>query len=402
MNENSNPDDTKRPATIEQAPPLVSNAHDLVPAQSGTGLPALPATIRRPSRRRWIRVALALAVLAVGAGGAYYWWQRLHPPLPPGIAFGNGRLEADEINIDTKYAARIGEILADEGDLVKAGQVVARMDTRDLQASLKRAEATVRQARRAVDEANANVAQQKAQVLLAQQEFERATTLLKKGFQTQEVVDQRQQQLDGANAALEAATARVTESEHALEAATHDVELYSVQIADDTLVAPRDGRIQYRIANLGEVLPAGGHVFAMLDTSYVYMDIYLPTQQAGKGEIRRRCPHRGRRLSECGDPRQGHIHRHAGPVHAKDGRDPDRARQADVSRARAHRCRLAARADRCREQRAARRRLRLDRCRREVARLRCKGQRRNERACHARRRTPRERHAALRPCGGAR
>ncbi len=282
MNENSNPDDTKRPATIEQAPPLVSNAHDLVPAQSGTGLPALPATIRRPSRRRWIRVALALAVLAVGAGGAYYWWQRLHPPLPPGIAFGNGRLEADEINIDTKYAARIGEILADEGDLVKAGQVVARMDTRDLQASLKRAEATVRQARRAVDEANANVAQQKAQVLLAQQEFERATTLLKKGFQTQEVVDQRQQQLDGANAALEAATARVTESEHALEAATHDAELYSVQIADDTLVAPRDGRIQYRVANLGEVLPAGGHVFAMLDTSYVYMDIYLPTQEAGK------------------------------------------------------------------------------------------------------------------------
>jgi len=60
------------------------------------------------------------------------------------------------------------------------------------------------------------------------------------------------------------------------------VELYNVQIADNTLVAPRDGRIQYRIANIGEVLQAGGHVFAMLDTSYVYMDVYLPTQQAGK------------------------------------------------------------------------------------------------------------------------
>ena len=129
MNENSSPEDTKRPATIEHAPPLVANAHDLVPAQSGAGLPALPSTIQRPSRRRWLRVALALAVLAVGAGGAYYWWQRLHPPLPPGIAFGNGRLEADEINIDTKYAGRIAEMLADEGDLVAAGQVVARMDT---------------------------------------------------------------------------------------------------------------------------------------------------------------------------------------------------------------------------------------------------------------------------------
>jgi hypothetical protein len=56
----------------------------------------------------------------------------------------------------------------------------------------------------------------------------------------------------------------------------------TVDIADNTLVAPRDGRIQYRVANVGEVLPAGGKVFTMLDISYVYMDIYLPTQQAGK------------------------------------------------------------------------------------------------------------------------
>ena len=227
-------------------------------------------------------MAVLLAILAGGAGGYYYWWQHLRSALPAGIVYGNGRLEADKINIDTKYAGRIAEILADEGDLVKAGQVVARMDTQDLAASLKKAEAQVSQARRAVDEANANVTQQKTQVLLAQQQFDRAATLVQKGFQTREVLDQRQQQQDGANAALSAANLRVIEFEHALDAATHDVELYSVQIADNTLVAPRDGRIEYRVANLGEVLPAGGHVFAMLDTSDVYMDIYLPTQEAGK------------------------------------------------------------------------------------------------------------------------
>ena len=77
-------------------------------------------------------------VVMAGAGASYYWWHRLHPQLPSGIALGNGRLEADEIDIDTKYAGRIAEILADEGDMVKAGQVVARMDTRDLAASLKK------------------------------------------------------------------------------------------------------------------------------------------------------------------------------------------------------------------------------------------------------------------------
>jgi HlyD family secretion protein len=281
MNETQETRDATPPEAMGAAEPPPS--HALVPARPA-GLPVPQDAVRRvPSRRWWLRIAVLLVILAGGAGGGYYyWWQYLRAALPAGIVYGNGRLEADEINIDTKYPGRIAQMLADEGDLVKAGQVVARMDTQDIAASLKKAEAQVNQARRAVDEANANVMQQKTQVLLAQQELDRASALVQKGFQTKEVLDQRQQQLDGANAALNASNMRVIEFEHALEAATHDVELYSVQIADNTLVAPRDGRIEYRIANLGEVLPAGGHVFAMLDTSYVYMDLYLPTQEAGK------------------------------------------------------------------------------------------------------------------------
>ncbi len=282
MNQQTKIDDPVDATLVEPSDPASAKARDLVPARSDRALPAVLSGAKRIyGRGWWLRAVLVLMLLGGGAG-AFYWWQRLHPPLPSAIVFGNGRLEADEINIDTKYAARIAEILADEGDVVKAGQVVARMDTRDLTASLKKSEAQVSQARRAVDEANANVEQQKSQVLLARQEFDRATYLVQKGFQTKEIMDQRQQQLDGANAGLSAANLRVIEFQHALDAATHDVELYSVQIADDTLVAPRDGRIQYRIANIGEVLPAGGHVFAMLDTSYVYMDVYLPTEAAGK------------------------------------------------------------------------------------------------------------------------
>lgn len=285
---------------------MKENSHTEAPSVAGTAAPAnampataTPATTARDlittaqgglmvamakSRRRWrLRVAGALIVPAgIIGGGGYLLWQHFHPALPPGIVYGNGRLEADEINIDTKYAARIAEILADEGDLVKAGQVVARMDTRDLEASLKKSQAAVLQARHAIDEAKANVAQQQAQVLLAKQEIERAEYLVQRGFQTKEVLDQRTQQPNGAEASLQASEARVTELEHALEASTHDVELYTVEINDDTLVAPVAGRIQYRVANVGEVLSAGGHVFAMLDTGYVYMDIYLPTQQAGK------------------------------------------------------------------------------------------------------------------------
>lgn len=284
MDQNSRDERGKvTPAAWAAVTPQVEPAPDhreTLPARLEAG--ALAVVADRRARKRWLEAAFLLLLLIGGAGGGYYWWQRLHPALPPGIFFGNGRLESDEINIDTKYAARIGEILADEGDLVKAGQVVARMDTRDLQATLKRSQASVRQAQQAVDEANANVVEQNAQALLAQQEMDRAVYTVQKGVETKELLDQRQQQLDSAKAALQVAQFRVTEAEHAFDAATHDVELYNVEINDDTLIAPRDGRIQYRIANVGEVLPAGGHVFAMLDASDVYMDIYLPTLEEGK------------------------------------------------------------------------------------------------------------------------
>src|SRR5664280_2347551 len=258
--------------------PLPPETRDIVPAPAPANLPVPSSASKgKSARKRWLRIALVVALVIGGAGAGFYWWKHSQSLLPPGIAWGNGRIEADEIDIDTKFAGRIAEMLADEGDMVKAGQIVARMDTQDLAASLKKAEAQVRLALKAIDEANANVAQQTSQVLLAQQQMDRATSLAQKGFQTKEVVDQRQQQLDGANAALRAAQARVIEFQHALEASTHDVELNRVNIADNTLVAPRDGRIQYRIANIGEVLHAGGKVFAMLDISYVYMDVYLPT-----------------------------------------------------------------------------------------------------------------------------
>ena len=273
--------------------PLSSVPLIMSPSWAQTALVAAPSRLPAPGppptpvygRWRWRAWALlGLAILGVGAGVAY--WQHMRQiGLPIGIVSGNGRIEADEIDTDTKFAGRIAEMLADEGDMVKGGQVLARTDTQDLEAQLRKSEAQVEQAQRSLDEAHSNVDLQKTQLTLAQQEFDRTSALVTRGFATFELLDQRRQALNGAIAALKGASDRVGEAERALDAATHDVELYSVNIADNTLVAPRDGRIQYRTANIGEVLPAGGRVFTMLDILYVYMDIYLPTADAGKVKI---------------------------------------------------------------------------------------------------------------------
>ena len=233
-------------------------------------------------KRFWRHYLMAVAALLAGALGAGYWWFHSAAALPPGIASGNGRLEADQIDIDTKFAGRIAKLFVDEGDMVKAGQVVALMDTRDLEASLQKAQSMVSAAQRSLDETKANLAQQQSQVTLARQELDRTSALAPKGYATIELLDQRRQQMNAAVAAANSASARVAVAEHALNAATQDVELYRINISDNALVAPRDGRIEYRVANVGEVLPAAGKVFTMLDTGYVYMDIYLPTAEAGR------------------------------------------------------------------------------------------------------------------------
>lgn len=195
---------------------------------------------------------------------------------------GNGRIEADDIDITTKFAARVTELLVDEGSMVRAGQVLARLDSKALEASLRKAEAQIRQAEKSLDSARADLEQQRSQMRLAEQELERTRFLARKDFASKELLDQRQAQSDRALAAFNAAQARIGEAEHALEAARQEADVIRVNIADHILVAPKDGRIQYRLANVGEVLPAGGKVFTVLDLSNVYMTVFLPTEEAGR------------------------------------------------------------------------------------------------------------------------
>src|SRR5262245_22619268 len=108
-----------------------------------------------PSRRRgWLLAALAV----LAAIGGYFVWQTYgRGGLPEGIASGNGRIEAVEIDISTKVAGRIRDILVNEGDFVTAGQVLAQMDTEQLEAKARQAEAELKRAVISVDAAKSVV-----------------------------------------------------------------------------------------------------------------------------------------------------------------------------------------------------------------------------------------------------
>lgn len=228
------------------------------------------------------RLVLLVIVLAAAAAGAWYYIERLDAGLPDHVAVGNGRIEAEEVQVATKFPGRVADVLVEEGDMVKAGQVLARMDTTEAEASLARANADVAQAREQVVAVQAEIAQRESELRYAQEELRRALTLFEKGHIAKERVDQRQTARDSAQAGLNAARARLETAKRAVEAAQAEARRIQTQIDEATLTAPRDGRVQYRLAEPGEVLASGGRVITLLDLTDVYMTIFLPTSEVGR------------------------------------------------------------------------------------------------------------------------
>ncbi|MGQ5216549.1 HlyD family secretion protein [Brucella abortus] len=262
------------------------------------------------SRKQWI-VAGAIVVLAAGG---YYALQAMNGSgLPDGIASGNGRVEAVEIDISTKSPGRIREIFANEGSFVKAGDVLARMDTDQLESQYRQAKAQLRRAEIGIDTAQslvtqrqaehaaaeATVAQREAQLDAAQRRLARSRQLSESRTVSQQVLNDDRATAQGAeaavgaakaqlaatDAAIGAAKAQVVDAQASVEAAKAAIAAIEADLRDATLTAPKPGRVQYRVAQPGEVLSAGGRVLNLVDLSDVSMTFFLPTAQAGRVAI---------------------------------------------------------------------------------------------------------------------
>jgi HlyD family secretion protein len=263
------------------------------PGVGGTG------AAHRP-RKRWAWL-VAVTLLILVAGAVFVWakstgtdlgatltaaWHRLTGnDLPEGFTQTNGRLEATKVYITTKAPLRVETILAREGDRVEPGQVLARMDTRTLIAQLHQAEAQIQRAKDTKITQEAVVVEREAEQTFWKSEVERERRLTATGASSREVGEGVYAKWKSAAAGLQAARSQVIEAQAAIEAAKAEADRLRVDINDGILVAPRRGRIQYRLAEQGEVLPAGGRVLDMIDLTDVYMLCYLPEDEAGKATI---------------------------------------------------------------------------------------------------------------------
>lgn len=285
-------------------------------------------------RRRWPVLVLIAVVLAAAVSA---WLLVRHPPVADGLLQVNGRIEGDRITVAPKFAGRVVELAVREGDVVTAGQLLARLDGRATNARLEQAAAAqaslgaqlaaqqsaiellrsevavaVQAARTRVDAAEADLrraeaaqeqdgrdharaAELSAQGFVGPQALERAGLVLK---QSAEVRDAARAALAQARQALrdaELGPRRVRAREAELEVTRSRMQEAAAALSeartvmdDLALSAPVGGTVTGRFVDLGEVVNGGTPLLELTDLGRLHLKAYLPETQIGR--VRRGMP----------------------------------------------------------------------------------------------------------------
>lgn len=194
---------------------------------------------------------------------------------PDGIAKSNGRIEGQEIAIATIYPGRLAEVTVAEGDIVEAGQVIARIDDREYRAQLLGAEAEVLRAEASLDLAEAQLDQATSNLDVVTSSHARVEKLSADGHVSVQALDASQDQLLSARAAQRAVEAQIANARAAIAGASASVSRLNAVLDEMILVAPRRGRVQYKLAQSGEVVGAGARIVILIDLTDISMSLYL-------------------------------------------------------------------------------------------------------------------------------
>jgi HlyD family secretion protein len=220
-------------------------------------------------KKALVPIAGALGVAAVVLLALAAWWFLLRQaPMPNGLIQANGRIEGDHYTAAAKVPGRVTELLSREGDGVVQGQVLLRLDDK--------------QVRTRVEQARQGVAAIKPQLIAMQRteeqrrrDAQRLRNLLSQGTATKHEAEQAdlawavvREQLTTLLAQQAQAQAVLAEAESVLD--------------DLTVRAPASGIVTQRLVDDGEVVAPGAPLFDIVDLDRLYLKVYVPEKEIGK------------------------------------------------------------------------------------------------------------------------
>lgn len=235
------------------------------------------------------RSAAAILLLLVAAGGLAYQTQgpiavTAVEPVEniPIRVFGLGTVEARVVSkVGFEAGAAIVELNADHGDLVKKGQVLARLNAAQQNAKVARARAAVQSAEVSIRKAEANLS--KARAIMAQrlEVNRRKQELVSRQVSTPQAGEEAQRDEDVAIADVRVAESDIEVARAQLSDAKSQLSYEAAVLDQHTLVAPFDALVVDRQRELGSVIKAGDPIFTLLEQGSVWTLAYVDESRAG-------------------------------------------------------------------------------------------------------------------------
>ncbi len=196
--------------------------------------------------------------------------------------FGLGTVEARVISkVGFKVAGTLAELHADQGDLVKIGQVLALLDNSEQQNRMAKAAANLEKAKANMQVAKASLQKARTNLSLRQQNNRRRQALLQRGVLAAEAAEEANAAAKTAGAEVDLVEAEVAAAQATLRDSEAQVGLDKVLLAQHVLTAPYDAVVITRHKELGTALPAGEPVFTLVDSCTVWVRAFVDEAKSG-------------------------------------------------------------------------------------------------------------------------
>jgi len=229
------------------------------------------------------------AVIIIFMGYRLFWYR---PPVPvmvvkeveiQGKVHGPGTVQSKvPVAVSTKITGILEKLYADQGDRVQKGQLLAELDAAELRAREMAAHAARNRTQRDLIRAQADLGKAQANLGLAQSNYQRDLEVFKPGYISQATFDTTKAQLQVAKSEVHAFQATVAALQAAVKQAESETQAAAALHNYTRILAPMDGLLTVRKAEVGTTVAPGTPIFQMVDLSQIWVAAWIDQSQVAQ------------------------------------------------------------------------------------------------------------------------
>ena len=238
-------------------------------------------------KRVWI---IAAVLVAIAAGSALLYFRLQPEPQAAQLVYGSGRIEADEVRVAPEVPGRLVEHRLREGEAVRAGELLARIDPVDFELQAGQASAQLTAARRSASQIDAQTHLARHHAETSRNDLARYETLRRQGWVTVQQIDVRRNAYMAAADQVSVLRQQRVQADAQTDVATRSLSLARERLGRTRIRSPLSGSVLERLAEPGEVVAAGQPLAVIANLTRVRLRVFV--SEADLGRLRLGAPAR--------------------------------------------------------------------------------------------------------------